>query len=122
MMLPIPKYALNHNAVLVTEYSPDIWGNSTETVRTPLKRVRIDPCRTTAADKNSQEIILSATLFYDCENSKCSVPFYLEGDTDADGKTVRIQRVIWDGREYTVKTIQPFFDCKKIHHYEVGLV
>lgn len=121
-MLPIPKFILTDNAVLVTEYSPDIWGNPTEQSCVPLECVRIEPCRATAADKNSQQIILSAKLYFDCVNSSSAVPFYLEGDTDTDGKTVRIQRVKWNGRDYTVKTIRPFSDCKKIHYYEVGLV
>ena len=121
-MRPIPKSILIHSAVLVTEYSPDLWGKSTESSAAPLDNVRIDPCRTTMTDSRSQTITLSANLFFDCANSSCAVPFYLEGDKDGDGKIVKNQFVEWHGRRYGVKTIEPIYDSKKLHHYEVGLI
>ena len=73
-------------------------------------------------DSKSQTVTLSANLFFDCVNSSCAVPFYLEGDKDGDGKTVKNQFVEWNGRRYGVKTIEPIYDNKKLHHYEVGLI
>lgn len=121
-MRPIPKNILIHSAVLITEYSPDLWGKAGETSASPLWRVRIEPCYSTVTDSKSQQITLSAYLFFDCVNSSCAVPFMLEGDTDKDGKTVKNQFADRLGRRYTVKTIMPIYDNKKIHHYEVGLV
>ena len=121
-MRPIPKSILIHHAVLVTEYSADLWGKSTESSAAPLDNVRIDPCRTTITDSRSQTITLSANLYFDCVNSSCAVPFYLEGDKDNDGRTVKNQFVEWNGRCYGVKTIEHIYDDNKRHHYEVGLI
>lgn len=120
-MIPIPAGLLIHNGELVTEYAPDLWGNSSDNETAPLLRIRIEPCHSSVTTKEMQQIALSAMLFFDAKNSVCSVPFLLEGDT-YNGKSVKLQYVIWNGRKYTVQTVEPIYDSRKIHHYEVGLI
>lgn len=120
-MRPMPKKMLIHCAVLVTEYAPDLWGNASELNAVPLDRVRIEGSHRTVMTKDRQQITLSAVLFFDCTNSSSPIPFLLEGETH-DSKIVKNQFVEWNGKRYAVQSVEPLYDEKKIHHYEVGLV
>ena len=122
MISPIPKNLLIHSAELVTKYSPDKWGRSSESSRQTVSHIRIEPSSKMTADNTGTYVRLSAVLFYDCTNSSPGVAFALKND-EADGKTVDIQQVIFKGRIFSVRTIEPFYaDSEKIHHYEIGLV
>lgn len=117
-MKAIPKRLLIHNAELINEYG-DEW-EVTKRTSTPLENVRIEASHSNIFDVKSQQITLSAVLFFDCKNSRCSLPFMLEGET-SEGRKLLAQRVRFDGRIYTVKTIEPIYDDRRLHHYEVGL-
>lgn len=122
MISPIPKNLLVHSAELVTKYSPDKWGRSSSSSRQALSHIRIEPSSKMIADNTGTSVRLSAVLFYDCTNSSPGVTFALKND-EADGKTVDIQQVIFKGRIFSVRTIEPLYaDNEKIHHYEIGLV
>ena len=118
MTAAIPKRLLIHNAELINEFG-DEWA-VTESISAPLEHIRIEPSRSVVRDVKSQEVTLNALLFFDCTNSRCTIPFALEGET-VDGKVLLAQRAKFGGRTYTVKTIEPIYDDKRLHHYEVGL-
>ena len=73
--------------------------------------VRMEPSSKVIKDKNNNEIQLAATLFFDCRNSKPKNILFEEGDT-----------IIFNKQKHKIQLIEPLFDEKKLHHYEIGLV
>ncbi|MCM1024643.1 MAG: minor capsid protein [Prevotella sp.] len=123
-MIPqIPKRLLIHSAELITEFAPDKWGKAQKSETAVLERVRIDPSAKHIIGGNGETVQLSAVLFFDCRNSSpAGVTFALKDDT-VNGKVVIKQKVNFDGRVFTVQTVEPLYANKKrIHHYEIGLV
>lgn len=108
-MKPIPKNLLIHSAEL-REVSEDEWQSEQVQSSTALMRVRIEPITKLVTTNNNRTVTLSATLFYDCRNSRPRGAEFGQG-----------QRLIFGGREYTVETIEPLYDKNKLHHLEVGL-
>lgn len=109
-MMPIPRHLLIHTAILQNPSTPDAWQYITYQSR-PLSYVRIDPTSKVVRSKDNTEIQLSSVLLYDCHNSRpCGIHFYVG------------QRITWQGNDYTVQTIEPMYDGKRLHHWEVGLV
>lgn len=123
MIPPIPKCRLFHSAELITEFSPDKWGKSQESETVKLEHVRIDSTARHVINGNGEMVQLAAELYFDCRNSSPKdVVFALKDDT-VNGKIVALQKVSFEGRLYTVQTIEPLYaDKNRIHHYEVGLV
>lgn len=72
--------------------------------------VRIEPSSKMIKDKNNNEIQLAATFFYDCKNSKPKNILFEEGDI-----------VVFNNQKHKIQLIEPLFDEKKLHHYEIGL-
>lgn len=109
-MKPIPKRLLIHSATLhaVTE---DAWQSETLTELAKLERVRIEPVSKLITDKQNRQCTLSAVLFYDCRNS---APKAVQFETG--------QKLLWNGMEYRVETVEPLYDGGRLHHLEVGLV
>ena len=73
--------------------------------------VRIEPTSKVVKDKNNNEIQLAATCFFDCRNSKPKNILFEEGDI-----------VVFNNQKHKIQLIEPLFDEKKLHHYEIGLV
>ena len=73
--------------------------------------VRIEPSSKVIKDKNNNEIQLAAALFFDCKNSKPKNILFEEGDI-----------VVFNNQKHKIQLIEPLFDEKKLHHYEIGLV
>ena len=73
--------------------------------------VRIEPSSKVIKDKNNNEIQLAATFFFDCKNSKPKNILFEEGDI-----------VVFNNQKHKIQLIEPLFDKKKLHHYEIGLV
>ena len=123
MIPPIPKRLLIHSAELITEFAPDKWGKATERNTVGLEHVRIEPSAKHVINSNGETVQLVAVLFFDCRNSSpADVTFALKDDT-VNGKTAALQKVSFEGRLFTVQTIEPLYaDKNRIHHYEVGLV
>ncbi len=123
MIPPIPKKLLIHSAKLITEFDTDKWGNSTTQSEEILENIRIEPSSEIITDSFGTALKLSAVLFFDGRNSRPQeINFALKGDV-MSGKTVKIQRVEFGGRLFTVASVTPLFaDGNKIHHYEVGLM
>lgn len=76
-----------------------------------ISYVRMEPSSKIIRDKNNAEIQLAATLFYDCKNSEPRGITFEEDDV-----------IIFNGQKHQVKTIEPLYDRKKLHHYELGLI
>lgn len=123
-MIPsIPKRALIHSAELITEFSADKWGTPQKSETVQLEHVRIETSAKYVIDGNGETVQLAAVLFFDCRNSSpADVTFALKDDT-VNGGTVVLQRVGFEGRLYTVQTVEALYaDRNRIHHYEVGLI
>lgn len=109
-MKPIPKKLLIHK---VTHYrtTNDRWGKETPGEKVVIKNVRMEPASRVIRDKNNSELQLSATLFFDCKNSRPVDMEFYEDDI-----------VEFNGQKHQIKTIDSLYDEKRLHHYEIGLV
>lgn len=109
-MIAIPKSMLPHSCTLEIPVGEDDYGKVSYSEPVTLKNVRIDPTSAISTDKQNREQRLSAVLIYDCRNSSGTDGFAEE------------QRITFEGREYTVHSVDKLYDRRKLHHYEVGLV
>lgn len=110
-MMPIPKTLLIHTIMLHKELGRDKWGTGHLDQGVELRFVRMEPSRQIIRDKNDAEIQLAATLFYDCRNSR---------PADVNFRTDDI--IIFNGQKHRVKAVEPLYDGKRLHHYELGLI
>lgn len=110
-MKSIPKCLLIHKVMLHKKMEEDKWGNATLDDGLELSFVRMEPSKQIIRDKNDAEVQLSATLFYDCKNSK---PKDMQFDVD--------DIIFFHGEKHQVKIVEPLYDEKKLHHYEMGVV
>lgn len=110
-MRAIPKSLLIHTVTLHKKINKDKWGKGELDQGTELTFVRIEPSGKMVRDKNNAEIQLVATLFYDCKNSR---PMNLEFATD--------DLIVFNGVMHRVEIVEPLYDNKRLHHYELGLV
>lgn len=76
-----------------------------------LSRVWIDETIGQNEGSNGKTPSDNAMLYYDLENSEPK-DFVFEKD----------MKVLFDGKEFTVRTIHPSHGLKGLEHYEVGLV
>lgn len=107
----IPKRLLIHIVVYGKEEKNDRWGSTTLKNEQIITHVRIEPSSKIIRDKNNAEIQLAATLFYDCRNSQPrSINFSID------------DIIIFNGQKYQIKDIEPLYDRKKLHHYELGVI
>ena len=111
-MKPIPKSLLIHTIILHKKTSSGgFYEEPSLSNGTDISCVRMEPLSKIVRDKNNAEIQLSAILFYDCKNS-CP-----------RGTTFSVDDVIsFNGQKYRVKVVEPLYDRKKLHHYEIGLI
>lgn len=123
MIRPIPKNLLIHSAEFITEFSPDKWGKSSDSETVQLKNIRVEPSAKHIIGGNGEFVQLAATLYFDCRNSSPrDVRFALKDDT-VNGKKVVLQKVSFEGRLYTVQTVEALYaDRNRVHHYEAGLI
>lgn len=73
--------------------------------------MRLEPSTKVVRDKNNAEVQLAATLFYDCKNSSPRGVVFKTDDI-----------IIFNGEMFKVQTIEPLYDVRKLHHFELGLV
>nr|DAZ76063.1 MAG TPA: Minor capsid protein [Caudoviricetes sp.] len=109
-MQAIPKWLLIHRAIRY-KTSKDRWGQETPEEGQELAYIRIEPSSKVVRDKNRAEVQLAATLFYDCRNSR---PRGVEWEED--------DIVMVNGERYRVQVIEPLYDGRRLHHYELGMV
>lgn len=110
-MKPIPEKLLIHKAELKEISTDNAWQEEQLNDIATLEKIRIEPISKLVTAKDNRQITLSAVLFYDCKNS---IP---KGVNFQHG-----QRIFWNGMEYAIETIEPLYDGKKLHHYELGLI
>lgn len=107
----IPKKLLIHSVVLYQNVEKDRWGKENPGEGMFVEKVRLEPTSKVIRDKNNAEVQLAAVMFYDCKNSS---PKELSFKTD--------EIIVFNGQRHQIKTIEPMYDGKKLHHYELGLI
>lgn len=110
-MRSIPRELLIHSAEVRTPLSGDSFGSVILSEGIQLKFVRIDSVRACGYDGMRKSSRCSAVLIYDCRNS------YPRGIEFSTG-----QRVYFGGAEYTVVSVEKFYEKRLLHHIEVGLI
>lgn len=110
-MKPMPKALLIHSAKLLEVSTENTWQNEETTEIATLKNIRIEPLSKLVTAKDNTQVTLTAVLFYDCKNSRPSGVAFKQG-----------QKVVFNGVEHIVETIEPLYDGQKLHHYELGLI
>lgn len=108
-MKPIPKRLLIHKVTLYTRTS-DRW-EDTLGEDLLLEHVRVEPSSQIIRDKQGAELQLAALLIYDCKNSR---PREMGFAVD--------QVVEFNSRRLQIKTVEPLYDGRRLHHYEMGLI
>lgn len=110
-MRAIPKSLLIHTVTLHKKINKDKWGKGELDQGTELTYVRMEPSGKIVRDKNNAEIQLVATLFYDCKNSRPKDVVFKVDDL-----------IAFNGVMHRVEVVEPLYDDKRLHHYELGLV
>jgi hypothetical protein len=110
-MRAIPKKLLIHTVRLQRTIGKDRWGEGKTDGGVKLDKVRIEPSSRIVRDKNSAEIQLAATMFYDYRNSIPRNFVFKEDDI-----------ILFNGQKFRVHLIEPLYDGNRLHHYELGLI
>lgn len=111
-MKPIPKSLLPHSVMLHKKVNDGgRFEEDSLDYGTKLTYVRMEPSSRIVRNKNGAEIQLAATLFYDCKNSS---PHDIAFNVD--------DIIVFNGQKHRVQIVEPLYDRRKLHHYELGLV
>lgn len=110
-MKPMPKALLIHSAKLLEVSTENTWQSEETAEIATLKNIRIEPLSKLVTAKDNTQVTLTAVLFYDCKNSRPSGVAFKQG-----------QKVVFNGVEHIVETIELLYDGQKLHHYELGLI
>lgn len=110
-MMAIPRSLLIHDVILHHVSREDKWGNGALDSGIHVTRVRMEPSGKIARDKNNAEIQLAATMFYDCKNSVPRNQTFCVDDI-----------MVFNGVRYKIQVVEPLYDGRKLHHYELGLI
>lgn len=108
-MIPIPRSILVHTATLQNA-TGDRNQNRTYTTVAALSRIRVELANQQMINKDGKQVQLSGRLFFDAHNSLPKDTAFSVG-----------QYVLFNSVEYRVESVEPLFDKRKLHHYEVGL-
>lgn len=110
-MRQIPKSLLPHTITLYKKNEEDRWGKMTLDAGKKVRFVRLEPSTQIIRNKDNVEIQLSAILFYDCKNSNpANITFSAE------------DIIVFNGVRHQIKVVEPLYDKKRLHHYELGLI
>lgn len=111
-MRAIPKKLLTHSADVYQESKTGSgWDGAALEMIGRLAHVHMEPSSKVVRDKNNCEQQLAATLFFDCRNSQ-STAGELKEDLIVD----------FQGQKHRVVSVEPLYDGRKLHHYEIGMV
>lgn len=110
-MKAIPRSLLIHQAKLKAVISKDDWGNEELLDPILLDRIRIEPSTKFVRAKDNSEIQLAAVLYYDCKNSKPRNMVFTDESV-----------IVFHEESYRIKLVEPLYDQKRLHHYELGMV
>lgn len=110
-MKAIPKSLLIHTVKIYKNENKDRWGKGKENLESEISFVRFEPSSKIVRTVNNAEIQLSATLIYDCRNSRPkNIQFALD------------DIITFNGEKHRIQLIEPLYDGNNLHHIEVGLV
>ncbi len=109
-MRPIPRHLLIHSAKAIKLSEPDTWNSRTDETVTILENIRVEQAGALTIGKENRQSKFYAVLYFDCVNSKPKGFDFSETDI------IKI-----DGNRYEIVSVEKFCDCKRLHHYEVGL-
>lgn len=110
-MRAIPRSLLIHTVTKARAVQTDRWGKEEISDQEEISFVRMEPSHRVIRDKNNAELQLSAVLFYDCRNS-CP-----RGMTFSEDEVI-----VFNGQKHRIREIEPLYDGKRLHHYEIGVV
>lgn len=111
-MRPIPKSLLIHQVTLQkTTPGDSFYDEEVPDGGTVLKHVRMEPSSKIVRSKDNAEIQLAATLIYDCKNTE---PRNITFSVD--------DIIVFHGQKHRVEVVEPLYDSRKLHHYELGLI
>ncbi len=110
-MRAIPKSLLIHSVEFREKLEEDKWGKNIVSFEETISYVRFEPSSKIVRTINNSEVQLSATLIYDCTNSR---PKNFEFKLD--------NIISFNNQKHRVVFIEPLYDNNKLHHYEIGLV
>ena len=110
-MRAIPKELLIHTVTFHTVLEKNRWGTQSLDGGTDVERVRMEPSSKIVRDKNNAEVQLAAVLFYDCRNSRPRDVVFTEDNI-----------VTFNNQKFRVASVEPLYDNRRLHHYEIGLV
>ena len=102
---------LIHTVTYAKLLDADRWGTESLKNQQVIKNVRIEASSKLIRDKNNAEVQLAATLFYDCKNSSPRGVVFKTDDI-----------IIFNGEMFKVQIMEPLYDARKLHHFELGLV
>ena len=120
MLRPIPSKIMTHSATLrqctgVDEWETPSWSEM------QLERICIQPMHATVLTKDNTETSLTSVAFVD---ARISTPegFDFQAAQDASEEAGRPLTLVYNGRIYTVLTIDALCDDRgQYHHAELGL-
>ncbi len=110
-MRAIPKSLLLHTVARVKTAPADFWENEEIVGQEEITFVRMEPSHRIIRDKNNAELQLSAVLFYDCRNSRPQGIAFAEDEI-----------ILFNGQKYQIREVEPLYDGRRLHHYEIGMV
>ena len=110
-MRSIPKKLLIHTVTHAHKEKTGRWSDEELKDKKLLQYVRIEPSTKIVRDKNSAEVQLSATLFYDCRNSRPRGIIFAEDEV-----------ILFGDLKYSIQVVEPLYDGTLLHHFELGLI
>lgn len=120
MLRPIPAKILTHSAILRQCVGIDVWENPTY-VDTELNHICVQPMHETRMDATNTQVTLNSVAFIDARLSS-PAGFDFQAAQDASEANGAPLALIYQGRHYTVLTVDALCDdTGAYHHTELGL-
>lgn len=112
-MTAIPISLLIHSAELYKNSSAGDFDTDTSDEPVTLRFIRID---------GSKSVNIDGVKGFNDKGSGCATLFYDKRNSLPQGAVFSIgQKIIFDGRRYTVSAVKQLYDDRSIHHTEVSL-
>lgn len=108
-MIPPIRLSLLSHAVSYKRLNTDDGWDKTFDEPVEIKRVRVQMTKKLVQTESGYKWHGIATLFHD---TKYSTPV----------EFVRGSKIIFDGQEMTIQDISSYYDDKRLHHLEIGLI
>lgn len=108
-MQAIPRNVLIHTATHKVLSDIDAYGVQT-TIESSLKHVRFEPSRKTILSNLGEAKDDKYLMFFDCKNS-----------SPKDETFSKLDKIVYNGVELTIREIVQEYDDKGLHHLEIYL-